>query len=91
MQLDDFEERDDLCRDGQLRVRYSPDVGYLVQVASGRWYATNDTRLGLVGHVPNKQLCGPTLGPFLSDRAAFEAYDAEDRRLRAQEDAGWPD
>ena len=73
LHFSDFVRRDDLCKGEQSRVLYCSGVGTLVKNKQG-WYASNDTRLELIGVVPNAELCRPTLGPFKTAKDAFAAY-----------------
>jgi hypothetical protein len=74
-----------LCRDFLMKswmteraaeavsVRHAKDYGVIIQRKTG-WWASNDTRWDLVGMGPNEELVQPTVGPFPTLRAAYEAY-----------------
>ena len=67
-------QRNDLCNDNMIACYYAPDYGTLVHRPEG-WWASNDTRLRLIGIKPGTELTQPTLGPFPSRRAAQAAYE----------------
>jgi hypothetical protein len=57
------------------QVWHAKGFGVIVRRKKEYWIS-NDTRWKLIGHVPNSELCQPTLGPFKSRKEALTAYEA---------------
>ncbi len=72
-----FVRRRDLAKDfGATDYYWAKDFGSIVRRGRGKlsWWCSNDCRSRLIGVEPNSELVQPTLGPFESFDAAFQAY-----------------